>query len=54
MLQSFTSRNDRANGNRRCLLEYRLPQGYIADVVLVANSKVKMVVEIKVTHTVEK
>ncbi|NNG66404.1 competence protein CoiA family protein [Caldanaerobacter subterraneus] len=35
------------------LLEYRLPEGYIADVALIANNKIKMVIEIKVTHSVE-
>ncbi|HHW57746.1 MAG TPA: hypothetical protein GXX15_08805 [Clostridia bacterium] len=35
------------------VLEYRLPEGYIADIALIANNKIKMVIEIKVTHSIE-
>ncbi|MEQ6359502.1 competence protein CoiA family protein [Thermoanaerobacter thermohydrosulfuricus] len=41
-------------GIENAVLEYRVHEGYIADVALVANNKVKMIVEIKVTHAVEK
>lgn len=36
------------------VLEYKLPEGYITDIALIANDEIKMVIEIKVTHAVEK